>query len=125
MKIRSLQFGDIEQLKRINAQSSDSFPDFGSNFHNILVAVDDKGNIISAGGVELIAEGVLITDKTLPQYTRGPALVEMLSRMESTCRGLNQKFLLAFVEKDETWKRALQLYGFKGSRQQVFFKRVT
>jgi len=124
MRIRKLEAGDIEKLKRINAQYGDDFPDFGGNFHNILVAVDDKNRIISAGGVELIAEGVLITDKTLAEYKRGPALVEMLSRMESTCRDLNQKFLLAFVTEDETWKRALELYGFKGSRQRVFFKRV-
>ncbi len=123
MKIRSLKSGDIEILRALNDQyyPNDAFPDFGK-IKPVVVITDDHDRIITAGGVELIAEGVSITDKSFSVHVRGTALRELLQAMLLTCGRIHQDHLHVFVtdDHDDTWVRALKGDGFKKGNR-VFF----
>ena len=116
MKIRSLINGDIEILRRLNGVNhpSDCFPDFGK-LYGTRVAVDDDSSIVSCAGVRLIAEGIMITDKSKSLFTRRTALTQLLQQMKDTCSSLDQDMLHAFVSdpSDEVWIKILKHYGFK------------
>lgn len=103
---------------------NDSFPDLGK-LRSISVITDDNGEIITAGGVELIAEGISITNKDFSAHTRSKALLELLHKMTDTCKKLDQKFLHVFVtDGDQVYVRALQTVGFKISPGVVLYKEL-
>ena len=125
MIVRGLRADDIEKLRELNTKHfpNDSFPDFGT-LHNVLVACDSDGSIISAGGVTLIAEGVLVTDYDKSSVVRGKALIQQLNHMRETCSRLGQPYLMTFESSDdEVWIKALKAYGFE-SAGNAFFRRV-
>ncbi len=116
MKIRTLHWDDETHLRELNARyyPDDAFPGFEKNFSSALCIVDDEDRIITAGGVELIAEGVCITDKGFSEHIRGKALRMLLQSMLLTCGRINQDHLHIFSNSyDITWERALQGNRFK------------
>jgi hypothetical protein len=126
MKVRALRMGDIEKLCEIHSKvgGQDDFPDI-TRLRSMVVITEDNGNIITAGGIELIAEGVCITDTHLSPIVRGPALIELLRRLTETTRDLRKDVLHSFITPSETaWIRALQNHGFEQSQQTMLFKRV-
>ncbi len=116
MKIRALRGMDEIHLRELNARyyPDDRFPGFRKNFASALAIVDNNDKIITAGGVELIAEGVCITDKEFSEHVRGKALRMLLQSMRLTCGRINQSDLHVFSNNhDEIWERALLGDGFK------------
>ena len=116
MKIRALSWEDEKHLRELNARyyPDERFPNFEKNFASVLAIVDKDNHIITAGGVELIAEGVCITDKEFSGHVRGKALRMLLQSMRLTCGRINQSDLHVFSSnRDEIWKRALLGNGFK------------
>lgn len=115
MKIRLLKDEDIpvlEELNKIN-HPNDSFPNF-DKFEVIYVITTNSNEIITAGGIELIVEGVCITDKKFSEHVRGRALRELLSLLLQDCSRIDQAYLHVFLNShDEVWERALQGNGFK------------
>ena len=125
MILRSIRYSDIIQLEVIHKKyyPNDVMPDW-SKLENILVAVTDNGEVISAGGVELIAEGVLLTNYDCSSIARGKALLQHLVNMKMTCSNLNQDYLHVFENgHDEVWIKALRAYDFKPAGN-AFFKKV-
>jgi len=124
--IREIRATDLEELKRIHEKfyPNDNFPDF-TKLNSVVVDTDDTtGKIILCGGIELVTEGVLLSNKDASELSRGRALIRVLNHMMLTCGRLGQSDLLAFVnDSDETWMRALKLYGFKPAGD-VFYKKV-
>lgn len=127
MKIRSLKAGDIDILRSIHKKHypDDGFADFGK-LHSVLVVTTDDGEIISAGGIELMAEGIIVTDKDAPPLLRGKALQDILHSMMFTCSRLDKDILHAYVvgHEDITWLRALESYGFNRLKGRMLFKKV-
>jgi len=115
VKIRLLKDEDIpvlEELNKIN-HPNDSFPNF-DKFEVIYVITTNSNEIITAGGIELIVEGVCITDKKFSEHVRGRALRELLSLLLQDCSRIDQAYLHVFLNShDEVWERALQGNGFK------------
>ena len=126
MIVRGLRADDLEKLRELNSKHfpNDSFPDFGS-LHSVLVVCDSDGSIISAGGVTLIAEGVLVSDMDKSSVKRGKALIQQLTHMGMTCSNLGQPYLMIFESNDdEVWVKALKTYGFE-SAGKAFYKKVS
>lgn len=126
MKIRELRPGDIDSIIEINKRCHprDMFPDF-SHFYSPPVVVEDDGRIVTAGGVEAIAEAVTITDNTFSSHVRTTALQELLKSMLLTCGRVHQDYLYAFVDgHDKPWIKAINRVGFKKKENDPFFLKV-
>ena len=123
--IREIRPDDLEELKRIHKEfyPFDNFPNW-DKLNSVVVDIDDvTGQIILCGGVELIAEGVLTCNKDATALQRGRALINILNHMKFTCARLGLNDLHAFVnDSDETWMKALKLYGFKPAGEAYFTK---
>ena len=126
MNLRSLQHSDMFKLEVMHKKyyPNDAMPDWGK-LQSILVAEAENGEIISAGGVELIAEGVLLTNYDIPAIARGKALLQHMINMKMTCSRLDQDYLHVFENgHDEVWIKALEAYDFKPAGN-AFFKKVS
>jgi len=112
MKIRAMKFTDVGELSRLHNQyySEFAFPRFGSML-NAFVIEDDDNSIIMAGGVEKVAEAVLVTNKEKSRIKIGKALVEAQQCSAFTCKVNGIKDMYAFV-KDEDYAKHLLQHGF-------------
>lgn len=114
MKIRALEAGDIDEIRRIHHEhyiNEFDFPDFLHNFVCAFVVTDDDGKIVSAGGVRLIAESIVVTNKDYSVRDRRTALCYVLDASEFITKHADFKELHAFIQ-DEDWYNHLQKVGF-------------
>lgn len=114
MNIRALDSFDIEKLREIHSKYFSEhfeFPDFLNGFMCAFVVTDDLGNIISGGGVRLIAESVIITDKKYSVRDRRKALYQVLDVSEFITRKTGLSKLHAITD-DNIWKKHLNRIGF-------------
>ncbi len=112
MKIRALVPSDLFELQKLHERyySEFDFPRFG-NMLNAFVITDSKEEIIIAGGVELVGEAVLVTNKEKSRIKIGKALVEAQRCSMFTCRVKGIKDMYAFV-KDDEYASHLKQHGF-------------
>lgn len=121
MNIRSLTDDDVTQLREIHRRyfaKEFDFPDFFTNYLSSFVVTDGIGDIIVGGGVRVITEAVIVTNKDFSPKKRREALLEVMraSTFTSSIRGFNQ--LHAFVQ-DEKWKSHLEKIGFRKAKGQA------
>lgn len=112
MNIRPIQPRDIDKLRIIYEKNYETFefPNF-CNFMYTFVVCDDQDNIISGGGIRLIPEAVLATDKSYSVKDRRIALFHSLDACEFIAK--SEKFnRLYAVTKDIKWCRHLEKAGF-------------
>lgn len=111
MKIRGLVGRDMDTLYQLKTEfyPDENFPDF-NQCGPVTLITDDFGEIITAGGVELIGEAHAITNKSYSSLIRCRALKLLLGSILSSY-GL--KTLHAMVQNDPTWIRTLESVGFK------------
>lgn len=113
MNIRRLQDSDVEHIKKLHETYYPQldFPDFFHNYLCRFVVTDNDGAIVIAGGVEPIAEAVLITDQSKSRITIGRALVEAQRACLYACgtHGINE--LHAFTNNEE-YASHLRQHGF-------------
>lgn len=112
MIIRAMSISDIDEISRLHDKyySEFKFPQFGSMLNAFVIEDEDK-SIIMAGGVEKVAEAVLVTNKEKSRIKIGKALVEAQQCAEFTCRVNGVKDMYAFVKDAEYAKHLLQ-HGF-------------
>ncbi len=92
------------------------FPSFSQDTYiNTFQIVDDNDRIITAGGVRLIPEIILITDKEAPVLDRKSALTLALDFMRHDAKAFHFDNLHVFVD-DEKWKHRLLREGFHPSK---------
>jgi len=126
MIIRKLAREDVDTLYEINKRCHphDAFPSF-DEFYDPIIIADEKNKIITAGGVQLIAEATSITERDCAPYIRAKALKRLLQHMQFTCGRLQQNYLHAFVVKDNvTHIKALKKVGFESLNSDAFFLEV-
>ncbi len=105
---------DLELLQKIHQEHYNkdfSFPDFEKHFLCAFVSEDDKGNIVSAGGVRTICESVLITDKRRPVAIRREALYDVLAASMYVAGNAKYDELHAFIT-EAGWRSHLEKVGF-------------
>jgi hypothetical protein len=114
MNIRNLDIKDTLVLRDIHEKYYDDFkfPDFLHGFINAFT-IEEDGKIITGGGVRLIPESILITDKFQTRRSRREALLLALHASILSCQkqGFNQ--LHAFIQNDPNWIEILKKYNFK------------
>lgn len=111
MKARPFVDRDIWAIKKLHETyySEFAFPDF-YNMLNAFIIEDEQG-IIMAGGIEQVAEAVLVTNRDRKLVTIGRALVEAQMVSLFTCKSFGIKELYAFVNNEDYAKHLIQ-HGF-------------
>ena len=115
MKIRVINPSDIGKLQLIHGRyyyDEFEFPNFFHNYLSSFVVTNEEDKIITGGGVRLIAESVIITDKSVSARERKLALEEMFRASAFTASARDFKQLHAFIQ-DENWLRHLTKVGFR------------
>ena len=112
MKARAFTSVDYFVAKEMHDKhySELAFPNFEAMLNSFIIE-DDKG-IIMVGGVEQVAEAVLVTNKDRSRVTIGRALVEAQKVALFTCNAFNIHDLYAFVNNDEYAKHLIK-HGFR------------
>lgn len=83
-----------------------SLPDFSKKFLCAFAVTEDDGRIITAGGIRLICEAVLLTDKSLPIRTRRKALLQLIEANKFVAGQCGYNNLNAFVGPGD-WQNQL------------------
>lgn len=117
MIIRNFESSDVPQLKEIHQQYKDEFPieEFKDNYRAFFTVADDSGKVIIFGGVRLIPEVVIMTNKTHSPKTRIKALKLFYQAISWISAKNGLRYLHAFVQ-DKTWERQLIKYGFRSTK---------
>jgi hypothetical protein len=112
MNIRAMTITDFEAINRLHNKyyHEFEFPRF-SHMLNAFVIEDDDKSIVMAGGVEKVAEAVLVTNKEKSRIKIGKALVEAQQCAAYTCKRNDIRDMYAFV-KDEQYAKHLLQHGF-------------
>lgn len=113
MKIRKLLDSDVEHIRMLHERYYPQF-DFPDFFHNYLcrfAILDSDDSIVIAGGVEPIAEAILITDQSKSRIAIGRALIEAQRACMYACGAHGIKELHAFTDNQE-YAKHLQQHGF-------------
>lgn len=124
MILRGLTAQDLELVKKIHNEyySNLDFPNFLS-FLNSFIITDDNDSFILAGGVEIKAEGYLVTDKSQSLIKIGRAINEAHLISLFTCKKFNIKEFLAFIYSDDYAKHFYQR-GYKDRTGKALFLEV-
>jgi hypothetical protein len=111
MKARAFTINDLNEIKELHEKyyKEFDFPDF-MHLLNAFVIEDDKG-IIMAGGIEQVAEAVLVTNRDRSNIAIGKALVEAQLVSLYTCKKFGIRELYAFVSNESYAKHLIQ-HGF-------------
>jgi len=116
VKISGLRSYDLGRIQVIHERDypNEIMPNL-PQYKKAWVIESDAGNIVVVGGIRLIPEATLITNKSYSPLIRGKALLELFGLMEASCHLAEQDSLYAFVSKindNETWTKALEHNGF-------------
>ena len=118
MIIRNYDEKDRLDLERIHKQYENEFilDEFDtSRFINSFVVEDESGLVISIGGVRLIPEIILVTDKNTDVKTRREGLIRILGASSYVTEHLGHKQLHAFVQ-DSVFLKQLIKHGFRPTK---------
>ena len=116
MIIRGLSSNDIGKLKEVHERyykDKFPFPDFIDNYIGTFTVVDDSNRVITGGGLRVIPEAVIITDKSFSPSQREKALLMVLDVALYLVRKNRFSQLHAFVEDDPNWVHVLKKHGFR------------
>ena len=120
MIIRDVKWTDKADIDRIYNRfySNNEYPPFWeqrdpSKFQKSFAVTTDDGELVLAGGVKLIAEAIILTDKDQATRTRFEALLQALGSTIFISEGMKYKQMHAFVNNDEKYSKHLQRFGFK------------
>jgi len=112
MNSRAFTKIDYYRVKELHDKyySEFDFPKF-QDMLNAYVIEDEQG-IIMAGGIERVAEAVLVTNKDRSRITIGRALIEAQKISLFTCKSFCIRDLYAFVNNDEYAEHLIK-HGFQ------------
>lgn len=113
LKTRPIEIKDIKDIELLHNKffSDFDFPDFSSLVNGFIIE-DENDEIVIAGGVEVIAESLLVTNKDKSRIKIGKALVMAQGISSYTCWAAGIRELHAFVD-DTDYARHLVKHGFE------------
>lgn len=112
LKTRSITLNDLEKIKEINEINFPDIelPDFKKMLGGFIIE-DENNNIVMAGGVKLISEALLVTNKDMSRIKVGKALVIAQGACIHISNAFGIKEVYAFTH-DEKYTRHLIQHGF-------------
>jgi hypothetical protein len=112
MNVRGIKITDMVKIMKLHDKFYRELeqPSFLHTIDSFLIT-DDNDEIITAGMIEKVAEGMLVTNKHQSEIKIGKALIEAQSRMSHICKVNNIRDLYAFVDNNTYAKHLLQ-HGF-------------
>jgi len=121
MIFRGMNASDLKEVRRLHNKY---YPEFGFpeflKLLNAFIIEDDEG-IIMAGGVEAIANTLLVTNQERSRIKIGRALVEAQRIALFTAKKFGIKEIVAFVNNDEYAKHLIQ-HGFDESHKMLYMR---
>lgn len=113
MNVRGMKPGDIPKLKELHQKyySDLEFPDFMSGFYGAFL-VEDNDELIMGGGVQMIGEAVLVTDKDKDEVKIGRALIEAQKAVLYLGSRFGLDEIVAFIKNNDSYARHLIKHGF-------------
>lgn len=124
VKIRSVKRSDLNQIAELHKlyYSDLEFPDFDNLLAGFVIE-DENEEMVMAGGVEAIAEALLISNKSMSNIKLGRALMEARRFALFTCASYRIRELYAFTENEEYKKHLIQ-HGFHERQEPVLRMKV-
>lgn len=124
MITRGIRITDLGKIMKMHEKFYRQLeqPSFLNMIDSFLIE-DDNNEIITAGLVEKVAEGMLVTNKEMSEIKIGKALIEAKDRMSHICISNNIRDLYAFVDKDTYAKHLIQ-HGFTETSNRALKLRV-
>lgn len=118
MKTLPLQIRDKEYLEELHKKYGYNFPfpEFAKNFIATFKILDDNGKLITAGGVKLFPELILITDEEMEQRKRYNAMIVALQISQFSARLGMHDSLFASADADTEWEGILKKIGFQEAK---------
>lgn len=112
LKTRGIAFNDLEKIKEINEIGFPDLelPDFKKMLGGFIIE-DENNEIVMAGGIKLISECLLVTNKNMSRIKIGKALVIAQGACIHTSLSFNIKDIYAFTH-NEDYTRHLIKHGF-------------
>lgn len=112
LNVRAFTPEDLAKVRELHEEyySEFDFPDFLRLINGYIV--EDSDGIIMAGGVELVGEAVLVTNKERSRITIGRALIEARAINIFTCKKVGIRDLYAFVNNNDYAKHLIK-HGFQ------------
>ena len=123
MNIRELKSTDVNVIREIHDKyfkTEFELPDFFDKFLCAFVVTDSNDIIISSGGVRLIPESILITNKDFSVRTRREALYRILDASVYVTKNHGYSQLHAFIQ-DDIWKQQLKKIGFNSCKGDAIY----
>ena len=95
--------------------SNNEYPDFfdGSFLCPFIIADDKSQDILLAGGIKILAEVAIVTDKDKPVRRRMDALLQALGSSITIAKDMGHRQIYVFVNNDDQYVKHLQKYNFK------------
>lgn len=112
---------DFTELKKIHEKfykDEFEFPDFARFLFSFVVT--DNNGIISAGGIRLIPEAILITDKDRSVRIRKAALLSILTALAFITDKEGYDQIHAFIQ-DRSWEKHLKKMGFQDCKGHALY----
>lgn len=114
-----LSENDLLLLKIIHDKfySNDfAFPDFKRNFLTSFKILNDNNELITAGGIKLNPEVILLTDKEKSVNERIHALISVAQMCGFIAKSAGHDLISVSISDDEKYVEILKKYGFRDSR---------
>lgn len=127
LKTRAVTPKDLGKIKELHQKfySELQFPEFMKDFLCGFIIEDENDEIVIAGGVERIAEGILFTNKDKSNVKIGRALVLAQDISVYVCQQFEIRELHAFIDhSNEAYIKHFLKHGFHERNQRALSMRV-
>jgi hypothetical protein len=124
LKTRNVTPNDLNRIKELHELYYSEFepPDFNHIWRGFVIE-DESNDIVMAGGVEIMGEALLVSNKEKSRIKLGKALVVAQGACAYTCNRLKIRSLHAFVNNPE-YAEHLVKHGFQERFEQVLRMRI-
>lgn len=124
LKTRDVTTMDLYEIKELHNKYYSEFepPDFNHIWRGFVIE-DESNEIVMAGGVEIMGEALLVSNKEKSRIKLGKALVVAQGACAYTCNRLKIRSLHAFVNNPEYAKHLVK-HGFQERFEQVLRMRI-
>jgi hypothetical protein len=114
MNVRGMKREDIEKVRKLHHKYFPDleFPDFFSKFYGAFIIEDEEDGMIMAGGVQMMGEAILVTDKDKDITKIYRALIEAQKAVLYLGDRFGLEEIVAFVKDNDAYARHLVRHGF-------------